>query len=444
MSGRSGSITVPEWQDDSEVTACPICKRQFYFLFRKHHCRRCGRVICNDCSPHRITLPRQYVVRPPHENAYRFPTEDDADQDDSNNPALGGGETVRVCNPCVPDPNYGPPPSQLSDQPATTPFDGSRAHLPPPIGEQTDGVPQTSPFQSPQRSPDRDYPDRYRTTGSSASPTRRTDNARFYYARRSASQAIPAHEILEARNQRRSSHVDLSNQQTRPPQPAPSSSRPVPGVVLAGSPAQYRRLHSSSPSAISRASSLPNATARPPVTRGPASHDVRSPETIPEIQRRRRPVVREEDECPVCGTQDPPFGSTGSSENREAHIETCINSRLRFSQPPPQPEAANTDTDTPPAPSSSHTPASNLVAALGSSPATGTQPRQRMLVYHATEKDCFDASGNAQECVICFDEFEVGDEMGRLECLCKFHRGCIRGWWESGKWGSCPTHALHE
>ncbi|KAA8621272.1 RING-finger-containing ubiquitin ligase [Pyrenophora tritici-repentis] len=26
------------------------------------------------------------------------------------NPALGGGEEVRVCNPCVPDPNFSPPP----------------------------------------------------------------------------------------------------------------------------------------------------------------------------------------------------------------------------------------------------------------------------------------------------------------------------------------------
>lgn len=158
-------------------------------------------------------------------------------------------------------------------------------------------------------------------------------------------------------------------------------------------------------------------------------------------------MVREEDECPVCGTQDPPFGSTSTATAREAHIENCINSRLRFSlgssqsASHPQPDAA--ETTSPPVASSSHTPASNLVAALGTSPAAN-QPRQRMLMYHATEKDCFDASGNAQECVICFDEFEVGDEMGRLECLCKFHRGCIRGWWESGKWGSCPTHALHE
>ena len=46
----------------------------------------------------------------------------------------------------------------------------------------------------------------------------------------------------------------------------------------------------------------------------------------------------------------------------------------------------------------------------------------RMLVYQATEKDCVGEDGEAQECVICFEEFEEGDEMGRLLCLCKFHR----------------------
>ena len=53
-------------------------------------------------------------------------------------------------------------------------------------------------------------------------------------------------------------------------------------------------------------------------------------------------------------------------------------------------------------------------------------PRRRttgMVVYHASEKDCIGEDGEgAQECVICFEEFAVGDEMGRLECLCKFHK----------------------
>lgn len=116
-SNCSRGYVVPRWQPDADVSECPICHRQFGWLFRKHHCRKCGRVVCNDCSPHRITIPRQYIVHPPgFEDMVDIPridlTRDFAHDDDTGLPspyrrrgsALGGGEKVRLCNPCVPDP----------------------------------------------------------------------------------------------------------------------------------------------------------------------------------------------------------------------------------------------------------------------------------------------------------------------------------------------------
>jgi hypothetical protein len=74
---------------------------------------------------------------------------------------------------------------------------------------------------------------------------------------------------------------------------------------------------------------------------------------------------------------------------------------------------------------------SGVSATPSGSMASGSAPlRQRrmtggrMLVYKATEKDCVGEDGEVAECVICFEEFETGDEMGRLECLCRFHRVC--------------------
>ncbi|KAI1465665.1 FYVE-domain-containing protein [Daldinia caldariorum] len=107
-------ITLPRWQPDNEVTFCPICRTQFSFFVRKHHCRKCGRVVCNACSPHRITIPHQYIVRPPGERAfqrYSFLGDEGGIADFT---VLGGGEQVRLCNPCVPDPNITPPQTQQS------------------------------------------------------------------------------------------------------------------------------------------------------------------------------------------------------------------------------------------------------------------------------------------------------------------------------------------
>lgn len=38
------------WIKDKERTNCHLCMRHFYALRRKHHCRKCGEVICSDCS----------------------------------------------------------------------------------------------------------------------------------------------------------------------------------------------------------------------------------------------------------------------------------------------------------------------------------------------------------------------------------------------------------
>ena len=127
---RSRDNALPQWEPDAGVSKCPICGMTFSFWYRKHHCRKCGRVVCANCSPHRITIPRQFIIHPP-EDANPSPGiansagieivdltgDDDAPGEVSNSEerpqsseykidsALGGGREVRLCNPCVPDPN---------------------------------------------------------------------------------------------------------------------------------------------------------------------------------------------------------------------------------------------------------------------------------------------------------------------------------------------------
>jgi hypothetical protein len=72
-------------------------------------------VVCDACSPHRITIPYQYIVQPPGTPRIpraEYPTSLIAGEgrySDFSGSGLGGGERVRLCNPCVPDPNITPP-----------------------------------------------------------------------------------------------------------------------------------------------------------------------------------------------------------------------------------------------------------------------------------------------------------------------------------------------
>mmetsp|Transcript_7309 Transcript_7309/g.18391 ORF Transcript_7309/g.18391 Transcript_7309/m.18391 type:complete len:345 (-) Transcript_7309:53-1087(-) len=62
------------WGDDDKIQSCPRCDAQFSYLFRRHHCKNCGGLVCDNCSKGRARLP--------------------------NNPVAG---KARVCDQCVVD-----------------------------------------------------------------------------------------------------------------------------------------------------------------------------------------------------------------------------------------------------------------------------------------------------------------------------------------------------
>lgn len=118
-----------------------------------------------------------------------------------------------------------------------------------------------------------------------------------------------------------------------------------------------------------------------------------------------RPRLHERDICPICRRALPPRGADGNEEAREAHVMDCISQRDPTSSTPNQ------------------------------------QPTQSyMLPFIATEKDCMGEDGSPQECTICMVEYDVGDELARLECLCRFHKTCIVEWFDRKR--ECPVHKL--
>ncbi|ETO34695.1 hypothetical protein RFI_02394 [Reticulomyxa filosa] len=59
------------WAQDKDVLNCSKCNVLFGLIERKHHCRKCGKIFCKNCSSNKTALPE-----------------------------MGFGEPVRVCNFC--------------------------------------------------------------------------------------------------------------------------------------------------------------------------------------------------------------------------------------------------------------------------------------------------------------------------------------------------------
>jgi len=51
-------IDEKNWHKDADYTECEVCKKKFTFTRRRHHCRFCGNVVCDDCSKNRCNSDR--------------------------------------------------------------------------------------------------------------------------------------------------------------------------------------------------------------------------------------------------------------------------------------------------------------------------------------------------------------------------------------------------
>lgn len=54
----SGSF-VGSFVGDDNAPNCPLCDAPFTTTFRRHHCRQCHGLVCDNCSPHRLQLPKE-------------------------------------------------------------------------------------------------------------------------------------------------------------------------------------------------------------------------------------------------------------------------------------------------------------------------------------------------------------------------------------------------
>ena len=46
----------PVWVQDRDVKNCQVCAKKFSMTTRRHHCRKCGSVVCSECSSFRLKI----------------------------------------------------------------------------------------------------------------------------------------------------------------------------------------------------------------------------------------------------------------------------------------------------------------------------------------------------------------------------------------------------
>lgn len=441
-SNRYGQETLhPRWQPDEEVDLCTVCHRPFSILLRRHHCRKCGKVVCAFCSVHKIRMMRMCVARPPG-----APTP----------PALldepSGLEEVRVCNPCVPDPNVEPPP-------------------------------QYSPLDEPAHF--REWPRNQNTRDSfdehmldQAIRAGYGNHLHGHIAAFATSTQPPSHGTgpWAFSTPLRDPHADLTDPTTQHPSSAPpprgfSVSQPASSLPPAyssnaytPSPVQPTLQPRQSNTFRNRSSTTGTASfvPRSPGNPYPQSPHLSGPNTMflsnasgtaGQIVPPRR-HIHENDACPVCRRELPPSNPSNDDAARAQHIMTCIErvdqQRSAASAQHRQQRHSSSTAGAalpPPRTSSAQNGLTSRHAHSSSSASESPRPTP-LLTWTATEKDCIDASSPGgpgtlpHECVICLEEFEPGQELGRMECFCKFHRRCVEGWWRKRGERRCPTHAL--
>ncbi|KAK3215871.1 hypothetical protein GRF29_8g1341557 [Pseudopithomyces chartarum] len=250
----------------------------------------------------------QFIVHPPQEAPNIIDlTSDDDDRQMSRfgpfgNPALGGGEEVRVCNPCVPDPNYDPPPQhgQTSPFPPFSPSPLS-PHLPP-----SNALPRgsRSSHRSSQSVGDASRTSHHVQTQRAHDPF--TDRRTSYHGATRVADLWPPMQVPPAYDSRsRPQSRSMVNSATRPPLDA--SAFP-----------EHNNMTGSRRAFFTHRS-------QPPVPQHP------TPAPPPRRQ------IPEEDECPVCGEELPPKGPDGDESERTQHVEDCI--ALHSGSTPPRPAA---------------------------------------------------------------------------------------------------------
>ncbi|CAG8559215.1 189_t:CDS:2 [Ambispora gerdemannii] len=84
---NASATSTSTWEHDGDVHDCRRCNRKFGLWIRRHHCRKCGQVVCDRCSTARVELPPTQLSYDPSGSA------------SDSNPSQAS-QLHRVCDSC--------------------------------------------------------------------------------------------------------------------------------------------------------------------------------------------------------------------------------------------------------------------------------------------------------------------------------------------------------
>lgn len=60
---KPGQARADHWIRDENAETCKACNVKFSFSERKHHCRDCGLIFCNNCTKYETDIPRLNISK---------------------------------------------------------------------------------------------------------------------------------------------------------------------------------------------------------------------------------------------------------------------------------------------------------------------------------------------------------------------------------------------
>ncbi|KAJ1925958.1 hypothetical protein IWQ60_004219 [Tieghemiomyces parasiticus] len=460
------------WEPDAAAVSCRLCDRRFSFFFRRHHCRRCGLVVCDPCSATNNWLVRPEWWEPRNTpSGAEMPVSDHQPRHSVGPASSAGGNDCATSDSSVAPAvtadtvadSIPPPPPAI-----VTPSQGGES-----LPSTTERPPPYSPAPSPLVFPPEAYTlsrvcDRcqddlhqaplYQLVGPGLWPPSITsDTAAMYNV---LGPALP---------------ISLAGlPATMTSYPAAGEFRPAGnnGSLRSPGPSSLLAFLTGSPSSagpMERAFSSGSV----PTYSSPHGHHHSSPPPPEHRQRRRHsrsgghrsrrslyqatPHNASDSslmhECPVCGIRLDRVSPHKAIQER--HVQDCLES----TSPPVQPvvrylayrleepggasdggSGAHTSTDSA-APSAPPTPGMERpLSAVEPTVVPGTDqlPTPAAINMPPAPQTTSANTLVGQECLICFEEFEPGQVVARLNCLCTYHRTCIDTWLRRS--GHCPIH----